>query len=555
MTVATVLRQRESVRSLDSRGSSQNLGLASAENSATPWSALAISIFILVSGSLVHVYFGDSYVGATTIYRGAHAWGSDDAYITYRYAQHLVEGKGLVFNSGERVEGYSSFLYLLLIATGFTVTDRYGIYVFSVMLNMLFATGAILAFYRIALARISRGRVPTAVLLFSACPSLWVWVAAGLETPLVLLLQLLLWLAVELYTDHNSRCTMGVLWILAGALTLSRADGFVFVAIVICYLGLRGHYRAALSTGAVLLLTFGTHIIWRHEYYGYLLPNTYYAKVSGPTVERVVSGFARLLSFGYFHYPSLAFYVTALMTAFTCWLRAVGLRKARLLVSIRFEFLAVFVSLVYWVWVGGDYFGDRFLLIIYPVGIVTTLQMMHQVHPQLVRNTLVAGLFLLQFASIVRSPLFTYRNDKYDYWIELGEYLRTHHGGQTIAVDAAGKVPFFSGLPTIDMLGLNDAFIGHKPARFFREPGHNKFDADYVLGRRPELIAAWLDRELNMHWGLERAKYSKAGYRPRYLIYTGLDRNDQNIVDVTGLDYGEMQELVDAGYVYGVLER
>ena len=42
----------------------------------------------------------------------------DDAYITFRYARHLAEGYGLgAWNhTGERVEGYSSLLWTLLLA-------------------------------------------------------------------------------------------------------------------------------------------------------------------------------------------------------------------------------------------------------------------------------------------------------------------------------------------------------------------------------------------------------------------------------------------------------
>src|SRR6476620_286995 len=42
----------------------------------------------------------------------------DDAYITFRYARHLAEGYGLgAWNhTGEHVEGYSSPLWMLLIA-------------------------------------------------------------------------------------------------------------------------------------------------------------------------------------------------------------------------------------------------------------------------------------------------------------------------------------------------------------------------------------------------------------------------------------------------------
>src|ERR1044072_2429548 len=46
------------------------------------------------------------------------AWLCDDAYISFRYADNLVHGLGLVYNAGERVEGYSNFLWTMGIALG-----------------------------------------------------------------------------------------------------------------------------------------------------------------------------------------------------------------------------------------------------------------------------------------------------------------------------------------------------------------------------------------------------------------------------------------------------
>ena len=40
----------------------------------------------------------------------------DDAFISFRYAANLLDGHGLVYNPGERVEGYTNFLWTLLLA-------------------------------------------------------------------------------------------------------------------------------------------------------------------------------------------------------------------------------------------------------------------------------------------------------------------------------------------------------------------------------------------------------------------------------------------------------
>ena len=42
-------------------------------------------------------------------------WVCDDSFISLRYADNLVSGHGLVFNPGERVMGYSNFLWVVLL--------------------------------------------------------------------------------------------------------------------------------------------------------------------------------------------------------------------------------------------------------------------------------------------------------------------------------------------------------------------------------------------------------------------------------------------------------
>src|SRR5690242_18166607 len=42
----------------------------------------------------------------------------DDAFISFRYVRNLLDGHGLVWNVGERVEGYTNFLWVMLVAAG-----------------------------------------------------------------------------------------------------------------------------------------------------------------------------------------------------------------------------------------------------------------------------------------------------------------------------------------------------------------------------------------------------------------------------------------------------
>ena len=75
-----------------------------------------------------------------------------------------------------------------------------------------------------------------------------------------------------------------------------------------------------------------------------------------------------------------------------------------------------------------------------------------------------------------------------DDYLLVGDWLRTAFPGKTLAINAAGIVPFLSGLVTIDMLGLNDVHIAHVLARGAAARGHEKHDGRYVVARKPDLI-------------------------------------------------------------------
>ena len=45
-------------------------------------------------------------------------WLAEDAFITFRYVENWLNGYGLVFNMGERVEGFTSPLWMVFLAGG-----------------------------------------------------------------------------------------------------------------------------------------------------------------------------------------------------------------------------------------------------------------------------------------------------------------------------------------------------------------------------------------------------------------------------------------------------
>jgi hypothetical protein len=125
-----------------------------------------------------------------------------------------------------------------------------------------------------------------------------------------------------------------------------------------------------------------------------------------------------------------------------------------------------------------------------------------------------------------------------------------------IATGGIGKIAFFSDLNTQDMLGLADPVLAHRPVTpgdF--DPGHMKFDPDYTLSRKPDLIANWITENLDTSYNLTRAKYEKAGYRIKYLVYPGATRPAQSILDVEGGNDATLQQWIAKGYNFAILVR
>src|SRR6185436_21066883 len=62
----------------------------------------------------------------------------------------------------------------------------------------------------------------------------------------------------------------------------------------------------------------------------------------------------------------------------------------------------------------------------------------------------------------------------------------------TVAVTAAGNVPYFSRRRSVDLLGKADAHVAHLPPHAHGGIGHRKFDMTYSLSLRPAIVVTFL---------------------------------------------------------------
>jgi hypothetical protein len=461
-----------------------------------------------------------------------------------------------VFNHGERVEGYSNFLYVLAVAPAFWVTDRDGVYFFSVLLNILCALGA-LGLFSDHLRRSMGARAALAgSLLFALCLPLWAAVASGLETCLVLLISMAIWVCVERVAVNPTRGNTLTLAVLTVLSLLARVDGFLIPGIAILYLLLKRRIRPATVCAVVLFATQGLYELWRLSYYRALLPTSYYVKVAGPILARLSFAGVELSKIALLEGLLPYVLILLLLVVESIYRLYKGWRES--FCPFRFEILLAPLWIAYWFYIGGDNFWDRFLVILYPLGIFGLLIACEKIsNPRMA----VYGLVLLAALQVgppcLTDPRFDFGFNKFDTLIETGKFLGEKYPGRTLAVAALGKMPFFSRLFAHDILGLADPVIAHLPVSSgFFVPGHLKFDPDYTLSRRPDVIALSISPNRDLVWGLSRAKYERAGYHLEYLVDTGRPPHPgPHILQVGSLDENSVYRFVVDGFDLAILVK
>ncbi|HVU06046.1 MAG TPA: hypothetical protein VHE30_30055 [Polyangiaceae bacterium] len=404
----------------------------------------------------------------------------EDSFITFRYAEHLAGGDGLVWNPGERVEGCSSFLWTVLLAG----VARLGLPVpgVAVLLSLLAASGLLIATWALGRRRgLPHGPAILAATGVAAHGTFAYFGASGMETSLfALAVCTAAWLAEG--TDARAAIRAGAM---LGVATWIRPEGLGYSgAFALAELVSRRPRRAAETL--VLALALATPlVVFRLVYFGYPLPNTSYAKAT-PSAALLETGAVYAVAF----FVSTGFLLTVLAA-----LRAE--RSGRPSVSDRRAWLVVLAATGNAVLVGGDTFGffRTFLPALGPGFVLIARAFRGPTLPGLAAAWGLASAFVprLSQGGLGPSDFSATRGIaalNADYFA-VGRFLSENlPSDATIALNAAGIVPYVSRLRAVDMLGLNDVHIAHHPVRKGESAavGHQKHDAAYVLSRRPDVI-------------------------------------------------------------------
>ena len=463
-------------------------------NSSTPARhglALGLGALALVAGAAHVVYMRVMY---------------DDAFISYRYATNLAHGWGLVFNPGERVEGYSNFLWTLLMSVvvlaGGRPEDA------GPVLSAMIALGTLALVMWFAGKRGGNGWLAGLLLAASSC---WAtWATGGLETALfggLLTLGVIgLLRALETPTAAHGR------WLHASAIgfglaCLTRPDGPLLAAcaaLVVGGLAARGRLRwgDALRWGALIALFALPHLAWRWSYYGRLVPNTYAVKPPGTT--RLVFGLGYLVSGARDLWLWLLLIPVALIAVLRSPARGLAGRDLGVIAAVVVPFVAYLAT------TGGDFMPVfRFVAPLLPLvtlvaaaalaGIVDALRARRLEWLGVTVATVCAlGYVTLNLAhSVKQQGIWSegelvsvgWARQEVDDWLRIGDLLaKVALPSDTLATTAAGAVPYRSGLYTIDMLGLNAPDLSRYRRLANNRPGHMILLEDQVIAEHPPQI-------------------------------------------------------------------
>lgn len=449
----------------------------------------------------------------------------DDAYISFVYARNLVEGHGLVFEPGVRVEGYTNLLWVLLTAAGMALGAS------PVPFTQIVGGACLLG---VVLLLVDEGRrrhglsspwtwLP-AFLLAIHSPFV-AWATGGLETALFTLLVTAGLLVGLRPASLDGAAQLSS--VLLGFAVLTRPDGVVFLGVLGAARLLRalaertgGAFRrlALFCLPATLLVA--SVEIWRWAYYDDFLPNTFYAKVDG-------AGWSEGVAFLVTYVATYRTEVLVLLAGVAAWRGDERLRTVAAAVATWWLYVA---------WVGGDSLGYRFVVPSLPllaVGAAEGLREMHQLLSRLtgraraarVVTTLLAVLAAASMAGIsgLQSEP---RDDPVARPAQLDAYaaLRAGQGSAwrqlvergvipaqwRVATGAVGAFPWECRCPILDLHGLVDrevaqldldarGFRSHArwaPLGMIRQRGVPVVDLDHVMIRpRDEELEPAIERK------------------------------------------------------------
>ena len=443
----------------------------------------------------------------------------DDAMISMRYAWNLSHGIGLVWNPGERVEGYSNLLMTLIMSLATLVFDKstaaLSIQILGAGLMLIIAYLAMRIADHITRNETQAHQRLVRVLAFVgtlAYYPLVYWSLMGMETGLLAALVLAAVFWSLRFAETGRPDLLGLVSACLGLAYLTRNDSAIFSILVWLYVAWESRRfpdirpaQVLKSIGLFLLFVAG-QAAFRYSYYGEVLPNTYTLKLTGmPLAARIANGVGFIRPFLF--EAAVVFAISAACLVFR-------FRPDKFLM-----FAMAGSAVVYQVYAGGDpwpywrIMAPTMPLVLLLFSDTITALALHAssrmapgsegMRASLLRGgrpayVMAAVLVLLGlipldlkfYPEMLLSvkPYSAYANERN---VNIAIALERVTGEDaSVGVFFAGAIPYFTDRRAVDFLGKSDRYVAHLPPDLFSKvpvngmtslPGHNKYDLNYSI--------------------------------------------------------------------------
>lgn len=481
-----------------------------------PVNFLLLTYVILIALGIIFIY-----------YCLAFNFVQDDSYITFRYVKNFTDGHGLVFNIGDKVEGYTCFLWVIILS----LIKLLGINFISASqtLGIISSLFTLFVIYRISHDIFPKQKDPyynftfnfIAVLLTLSNGAFAYWTVSGMETGLFGFLTTLgIYIYLKENRSHKNRIPFSSLIFLLASLT--RPEGNLIFAITIFHktiTTLRSRRIDKPESSIVIrsnnffnrnnilwlliyIIPGIVYMLWRYSYYGYWLPNTFYAK-TGTTLEYFGTGLDYFMEFAKIYG---IYGILIILTLLNLYSRDYFNEYLYLI-------LLFFIFSIYVIFIGGDVLRPgRFFVPLMPVFYILVQESIHQILIYFEKRASIKNLLIIGIIFTLALSYYTYK-DQFD---QIKKYSELENGlvdkmklsgtwlknkavaaGRTLTVAATtiGAVSYYSDADIIDVLGLTDKVIAHDPEPIEEISSKESigwkerhYNIDYVLSRKPDYI-------------------------------------------------------------------